>query len=159
MPLLGLAGVYIYGSEPPPMHSCAAHPTSLSYVWKFITYPLSLLHLYPPVCPFLQSHTFFINKNRTAVMPHSRSILAFLSLFFLGLKDLAAAEDCSCYQTDTGDTFSSYKFLDFRNGKPADFDKYFTNLQGDFRPKEEYVYNYMTKDNINFGRKPTVTSW
>ena len=71
--------------------------------------------------------------------------LAAFSLVSHGLAD----GSCDCYQTSSGDTFSSYQFLDFRKGKPSNFDSFFTILDvPDY--KGNSVTNSMTTENVAF---------
>ncbi len=73
------------------------------------------------------------------------SAFATLSLIPQGL----AQSNCGCYETSAGDYFSTYQFLDFRNGKPSNFDSFFTYLNVD-----DYgsltVKNTMSSDNVAF---------
>ena len=64
---------------------------------------------------------------------------------------LGAGPQCECYKTSAGDYFTNHEFLDFRNGKPADFDTFFTILEvPNYGPLN--VKNTMTAANIGFDK-------
>ena len=74
----------------------------------------------------------------------------FVAALLLVLPDsAAAAAPCDCYETSAGDYFTTHQFLDFRNGKPSNFEEFFTILAvGNF--KGNNVNNNMLATNVAF---------
>lgn len=79
----------------------------------------------------------------------SAAVVAAFSLYVHTVCSAAASPACDCYQTSTGDIFTTHQFLDFRNGKPAEFDKFFTILAVD-NYKWNTVNNNMVAGNVAF---------
>ena len=79
------------------------------------------------------------------------SLLPALSLALQAVELVAASPACDCYKTSTGDVFTSHQFLDFRNGKPANFDSFFSILAVD-NYKGNTVNNEMTAANVGFNK-------
>ena len=78
---------------------------------------------------------------------HYSVLSAFASLSFISQS--LAQSNCGCYQTSAGDYFSTYQFLDFRNGKPSNFDTFFTYLNVDnYGPLD--IKNTMSSANVAF---------
>ena len=74
-------------------------------------------------------------------------ISLFLALAFAS-QGLAAGS-CDCYKTSAGNVFAKHEFLDFRNGKPDNFDAFFHILSvSDYGPNT--VKNEMTPNNVAF---------
>ena len=78
---------------------------------------------------------------------HSFVFSSFATLL-LASQSLAAAP-CDCYKTSAGDYFTTYQFLDFRNGKPTNFDDFFTYLESPTYGGNT-VKNTMSSANIAF---------
>ena len=78
---------------------------------------------------------------------HSFCISSFVALLLVG-RSLAAGT-CDCYETSAGDYFTTHQFLDFRNGKPTNYDAFFTTLKSaDYGG--DTVKNSMSSANIAF---------
>ena len=75
--------------------------------------------------------------------------VAALTLVSQTLGTVASSPKCDCYQTSAGDIFATHQFLDFRNGKPTNFDAFFSILAVD-NFKGNTVNNNMVAANVAF---------
>lgn len=83
-------------------------------------------------------------------MPFLRTtFLSALSLVSQTISTAATGTACDCYETSAGDFFDTHQFLDFRNGKPANFDEFFHILAVD-NYKGNTVNNDMVAANVAF---------
>ena len=77
-------------------------------------------------------------------------VLAITIFFF----SMTLAADCDCWQTEEGDVFTSYTFLDFQHGQPDNYTKIFQAPEFELKPK--YVSNLMSAKNMKFGNATFV---
>ena len=107
-------------------------------------------------CPSIRSNCFVswsVSRTLSFVIflsnMHTSIKLSAATLLFVLRSLVAAQSQCGCYQTSAGDYFGNYQFLDFRNGKPSNYDTFFTPLEvADYGPLD--VKNTMTSANIGF---------
>lgn len=127
-------------------YSARSHCSASIYVYLAV---LSICHTALLITAAVLCHALAFypsfQKYRPCTVVIMFSLQHFLLLLLFTLTSVLAAE-CDCYETDAGDIFTSYNFIDFRGGNPQGFEEIFDKLDTDYKIQE--VYNRMDPKNV-----------